>query len=96
MLKRFVILTIILSTFVVLAMAPMNRGTVSENTQKLQVTVEVTAGVVVTDATPVPVAGGGGSMPMSTMIIFGLFLLLGVAIVVGGIALVSRRQETPT
>ncbi len=95
MLKRIVILVFILSTLVVLAMAPMSVSKETENTGNLQVTVEVT--VIV--ETPVPVGGtpnqvpvtGSGS-PMTTLIIFGLIAVLGVAVLIGGAALFSRRQ----
>jgi hypothetical protein len=101
MLKRIVILVFILSALSALAMAPMS----STNAPKLQSTeaptdaptvdvgVTVVVGTSVPEGTPgtVPVTGGGG-MPMSTMLIFGLVAVLGVAVVIGGMALLSRRQ----
>jgi hypothetical protein len=110
MLKRIAILAFILSTVVLMAMAPMNGTTASENTRKLQTTVEPTmevtveVTVVVETSTPgaavtatadqgsIPVTGGGG-LPMSTLLIFGLVAVLGIAVVIGGMALLSRRNQ---
>jgi hypothetical protein len=100
MLKRILILVFILSALSALAMAPMS----STNAPKLQSTeaptdaptvdvgVTVVVGTSAPEGTPgtVPVTGGG--MPMSTMLIFGLVAVLGVAVVIGGMALLSRRQ----
>jgi hypothetical protein len=97
MLKRIVILVFILSAVAVLAMAPMS----TQDAPRLQTTDEPTVDVGVTvvvgtsapEGTPgtIPATGGGG-MPMSTMLIFGLVAILGVAVVIGGMALLSRRQ----
>jgi hypothetical protein len=97
MLKRIVILVFVFSALVLLAMAPMS----SQAAPQLQATdvptvdigVTVVVGTSAPDATPgtIPVTGGGG-MPMSTMLIFALVAVLGVAVVIGGLALISRRQ----
>jgi hypothetical protein len=100
MLKRIAILIFILSAMVVLAMAPMSAAASSADTHKFQTTEEppateppvvgVTIVVGATDA-PQPAPAGGG-LPMSTLIIFGLIAVLGIAIVLGGMAMFSRRQ----
>jgi hypothetical protein len=95
MLKRVAILIFILSAMVLLAMAPMSAAASSADTHKFQTTEEppvvgVTIVVGATDAPPAAPAGGG--LPMSTLIIFGLIAVLGIAIVLGGMAMFSRRQ----
>jgi hypothetical protein len=96
MLKRIVILVFILSAVAVLAMAPMS----TQDAPRLQATDEPTVDVGVTvvvgtsapEGTPGTIPTTGGGMPMSTMLIFGLVAILGVAVVIGGMALLSRRQ----
>src|SRR5688572_15306987 len=97
MLKRIIVLVFLISALGVLAMAPVS----SQDAPRFQSTDEPTVDVGVTvvvgtsapEGTPgtVPVTGGGG-MPMSTLLIFGLVAVLGVAVVIGGMALLSRRQ----
>jgi hypothetical protein len=99
MLKRIVILVFILSTLVMLAMAPMNVTTAPKFQTTVEPTVEVTVvvetatpgAVATTDSGSIPVTGNGG-LPMSTLLIFGLVAVLGIAVVIGGMALLSRRQ----
>src|SRR5262245_5695067 len=97
MLKRASIFVFILSALVLLAMAPMSNvdaprlQTTDEPTVDVGVTVAVT--IVPGTEASIPVTGGGnGGLPMSTMLIFGLVAVLGVAVVIGGMALLSRRQ----
>lgn len=90
MIKRVILFAFVLSTLAVIALAPMNASPAPENSAKLQETVVVTVGVVTSTASggsSTPVAG----MPMSTMIIVGLLVILGIAVVIGGMALISRR-----
>lgn len=95
MIKRIVILVFILSTFTVLVLAPLNVSAASQNAPKLQATVEVTVAVETvppeSTSAPIPVTGSDGTT-LSTWIIFGLLAILGAAVVIGGIALVNRRQ----
>ena len=88
MLKRIIVYALVLSTLVLIALAPMNVSGSAENSAKLQETLVVTIGVVTaTPAGTIPVTG----FPASTTIILGLLVLLGLAVVLGGIALMSRR-----
>lgn len=96
MFKKASIIVFILSAVVLLAMAPMT----NTDSHRLQATDAptsegggVTVGVTIVAGTQesVPVTGGGG-LPMSTLLIFGLVAVLGVAVVIGGMALLSRRQ----
>jgi hypothetical protein len=104
MLKRIAVLFFILSAMVLLAMAPMNVNAANTDNQKFQTTEEppvvdetpvvgvtIEVGATSTSEGVVPVTGGGG-MPTSTLIIFGLVAVLGIAVVLGGMALMSRRQ----
>jgi len=96
MLKRFIILIFVLSALLLLAMAPMSAQAAprlqATDAPTVEVGVTVVVGTSYPDATPgIPVTGGGG-MPMSTILIFGLVAILGVAVVIGGMALISRRQ----
>jgi hypothetical protein len=99
MLKRIAVLVFMLSAMVLLAMAPMNVNAATADTQKFQTTEEppvvgitIEVGATSTPEGVVPVTGGGGGMPTSTLIIFGLVAVLGIAVVLGGMALMSRRQ----
>ncbi len=90
MLKRIILFAFILSTLVLVALAPMN----NTPTVNLQATVIAPPPVVATVMAPLvpsdgpaPVAG----MALSTMIIIGLMVVLGLAVIVGGMALVNRR-----
>ncbi len=89
MLKRVILFTFVLSTLALLALAPFNVSPASDHSAKLQETLVVTVAVVT--ATPgaggIPVTG----MPASTMIIVALLVILGIAVVIGGFALMSRR-----
>jgi hypothetical protein len=96
MLKRIVILIFILSAMVLLAMVPMNVAASSDTTHKFQTTEEppvvgVTIVVGATDA-PATAPANGNGLPLSTLIIFGLIAVIGIGIVLGGMALMSRRQ----
>ncbi len=91
MLKRIILFAFVLSTLSVIALAPMNVSPAPDNTANQQETVVVTVGVVTSTASgsgTSPVAG----MPMTTMIIVGLLVILGIAVVIGGMALISRRS----
>jgi hypothetical protein len=94
MLKRTLILVFILSTLALLALNPMNAAPASELAPKLQTTVEVTVAVVTSqpESTPGTIPVTGGQLPMSIWIIFGLLAIIGIGVVLGGIALLSRRQ----
>jgi hypothetical protein len=104
MLKRIAVLFFILSAMVLLALVPMSVSASSTDTHKFQTTEEppvvdetpvvgitIEVGATSTSESAIPVTGGGG-MPSSTLIIFGLVAVLGIAIVLGGMALMSRRQ----
>lgn len=96
MLKRTVIFSVILATLAMFVLVPMNVAADSEYMPEAQTTVEVTVSVQTAapaDETPapgIPVTGGG--FAMTTIIILGLLGLLGVAIIIGGAALLNRRQ----
>ncbi len=94
MLKRIFILVFILCSVTVLAMSPKRVAAASENVPKLQATVEVTVVVATSppESTPGIIPVTGGQPPMSTLIIFGFLAILGLAVVIGGVALFSRRQ----
>ena len=97
MFKRIAVLVFILSAFALLALAPMNVSSAAANAHKLQTTVEsspVVGVTVVVGATSAPgtIPATGGGLPMSTLIIFGLLAIIGIAVVIGGIAMVNRNQ----
>jgi hypothetical protein len=95
MLKRMLIFIFILSAVALLAMAPMNTTHAPQFQTTEEPGVGVTVAVTIVSGTeaPIPVTGGGnGGLPMSTLLIFGLVAVLGVAVVIGGMALLSRRQ----
>ena len=88
MLKRIIVFAFVLSALILIALAPMNVNQAPADSAKLQETLVVTVAMVT--ATPsggIPVTG----FPASTTIILGLLVLLGIAVVIGGIALMSRR-----
>jgi hypothetical protein len=91
MLKRIFILVFILSTVVLMAMSPMSTHAVSNNTHALQETIEVpdvgiTLEVDVTD----PDSDNGG-LPNNTLV-YALVAIIAIAVVIGGISLINRRQ----
>ena len=89
MLKRIMILAVVLSTLVLLAVIPMSLSAVS----KAQTTVEVPPVTIVpAGETPVIPVTGGSEFPMSTLIILVLLGIVGLAVIVGGAALLNRRQ----
>ena len=98
MFKRISILTLIVfSTLVLAALAPFSAsGSVAAQAATVAPTIVgptiVVPTVVVTTgstAVVVPVTGTGGT-PLSTLLIIGLLIVLGFAIIVGGMAM-SRR-----
>jgi hypothetical protein len=97
MLKRIIILVFVLSALTVLAMAPAGVQDAprlqSTDAPTVDVGVTIVVGTSVPEGTPgtIPNTGGSG-LPMSTILIFGLVAILGVAVVIGGMALLSRRQ----
>lgn len=112
MLKRIVLFAFVLSTLVLVALAPMNMTTTPQNAIRLQTTVVATVaaiptmmngsnpaamptmmnGVVPSPVAPIIVTNGG--MTSSTMIIIGLLVVLGFAVLIGGMALMSRRGSS--
>ena len=75
---------------------PMNVTSAAGDTQKLQTTIEPTSMIgitveVVLTSEPEGTPSQSG-LPMSTLIIFGLIAVLAIAVVIGGMALMSRRQ----
>jgi hypothetical protein len=102
MIERIAILTfMVLFGVALIAMAPANAALSTDQAAHLQdtpapttpeptVSVGLTAALVTsTPAGAVPVTDGGEPTP-STMIIIGLLVILGMAIFVGGLALMRR------
>jgi len=94
MLKRILILVLILCAMTLLATSPNHVTAASENAPKLQATVVVTAAVVTypPESTPGTIPVTGSQPSMSTLIIFGLLAVLALAVLIGGVALLNRRQ----
>ena len=93
MLKKIMFLTIITSTLVLLALVPMSVSAISDEMPKIQTTVEATLAIPTlpvgeTPASSAPATG----IPMSTLIIFALIGLVALAVIIGGAALLNRRQ----
>lgn len=95
MMKRISILTLIVfSTLALAALAPFHASaSVTAQDATVVPTIVVPTVVVTTGSTaivvPVPVTGPSGT-PLSTLVIIGLLIILGFAIIVGGMAM-SRR-----
>jgi hypothetical protein len=90
MLKRIFILVFILSAVVLLAMAPMTTPPASENTYKLQETMEV-PDVGITLEVDVTDSDSDGGLPDNTLV-YVLVGIIALAVVIGGVALINRRQ----
>jgi hypothetical protein len=90
MLKRIFILVFILSAVVLLAMAPMSTPATSENTHKLQETMEV-PDVGITLEVDVTNSDSEGGLPNNTLV-YALVAIIAIAVVIGGVALISKRQ----
>ena len=90
MLKRISILTlIVLSALALAALAP---GSASASVAAQETLVPTIVGPTVVSTVIVPVTGADGDgLPLSTILIIGLLVLLGFAIIVGGLA--SRRPH---
>ena len=92
MFKRISILTLIVfSTLALAALAPFN-ASASVAAQDPTVAPTIIVPTVVVGSTPVvvPVTGQPAGTPVSTLLIIGLLVILGFAIIVGGMAM-SRR-----
>jgi len=89
MLKRIsIVMLIVLSSFMLLALAPMN-------TSPSVAAQETVVPTIIVPTVVIPDTGSGTQstgIPLSTIIIIGLLVLLGFAIIVGGMAMASRRQ----
>jgi len=82
MLKRISILTlIVLSTLGLAALAPVN-ASASVTAQDTVVVPTIVVSTVI-----VPVTGQPAGTPLSTLLIIGLLVILGFAIIVGGLAM---------
>lgn len=95
MFKRISILTLIVfSTLVLAALAPFNASAsvaAQDATAAPTIVVPTVVVTVVSTGVVVPVTGTGPvGMPLSTLLIIGLLIILGFAIIVGGMAM-SRR-----
>lgn len=90
MLKRIVILVFILSTVVLMAMSPISTQSVSENTHKLQSTAEV-PDVGITLEIDVTDSDSDDGLPNNTLV-YALLAIIAIAVVIGGISLINRRQ----
>ena len=92
MLKRTIIYILVLTSLALLAMAPLNLTSATENTHKAQTTVEVT--VIVPGPTLLaPSAPATGEISQSTLIIIGFLVIILIVIVIGGAILASNRRE---
>ena len=92
MLKRIILFVFMLSALALIALAPMQAGPTGVHGAKLQ---EATVVVTVVIDTPPPAARSAppaGALSASTMIIFGLLVVLGLAVVIGGMALMRPRE----
>jgi hypothetical protein len=90
MLKRIFILVFILSTVVLMAMSPMSTHAVSNNTHALQETIEV-PDVGITLEVDVTDSDSDSGIPNNTLI-YALLAIIAIAVVIGGISLINRRQ----
>ncbi|SRR6266498_1995146 len=95
MLKRVLIMSFILSGILLIALVPVSASQASSN---LQVTIVPTVIVptvvvpgVVTAQPAVPVTGGPTSF--TSLILLGLIVVVALAIIVGGLALMSRQPR---
>jgi len=88
MLKRISILTlIVLSALGLAALAPLNTpASVAAQDTVVVPTIGVVTTVIVPTTVVVPVTGPAGT-PLSTLLIIGLLIVLGFAIIVGGMAM---------
>ena len=94
MLKRTLLYILIFTTLALLAMAPLNITSASENTHKAQTTVQVTVVLPTPGPTLAPSAPATGGVSQSTLIIVGLMIILLFVIIIGAAMLVSSRRET--
>lgn len=86
MLKRISILTlIVLSTLGLAALAPFN-SSASVTAQDTVVAATIVIPTIVSTVL-VPVTGQPAGTPLSTLLIIGLLVILGFAIIVGGLAM---------
>lgn len=91
MFKRILIFSVaLLSVLAVSALAPTNNYAAPPMQETVVLTVPVPT-IVIGPTSTIPDTGGTGT-PLSTMIIFGLLALLGLGIIVGGIAMTRRQQ----
>ena len=94
MLKRTLLYILVLTTLALLAMAPLNLTSASDNTHKAQATVQVTVIVATPGPTLAPFAPAAGGVSQSTLIIIGLLVIILFVIVIGGAILISSRRAS--
>ena len=92
MLKRIILFAFLLTMLGLLAFAPMNMNQAPETNAKYQATVIATV-VVASPVIPGATSPAVDDMSSSMIIIIGLLIVLGIGVVVGGAALMSRRRE---
>jgi hypothetical protein len=93
MFKRISILTLIVfSTLVLAALAPLKASASVTAQDTPAPTIIVPTVVVGSTAVVVPVTGPAGT-PLSTLLIIGLLIILGFAIIVGGMAMARRPHD---
>ena len=91
--KRVFLFMFVLATLTVFALMPMNVSSAPEQAPELQETV---VPVTVVAASPVPTSYSipvTGAPTMSTILIVGLLILIGVIVIIAGISLTNKSSN---
>jgi hypothetical protein len=94
MFKRVLVITSILSFLALIVLVPANMTQAAGNLQGTPLpTIVVPTAVVPSDPTAQPVVPVTGNPSFSGLVILGLIIVVALAIIVGGVALMSRRSD---
>ena len=90
--KRVFLFVFVLATLTLFALMPMNVSSAPEQAPGLQVTVVPVTAVVTSPVStyPIPVTG---APTMSTILIIGLLILIGVIVIIAGISLTNKSSN---
>jgi len=93
MLKRVLAMTFVLSFLALIALVPANATQAAGTLQGTPLPTIVVPTVVIPDSTAQPIVPVTGSPSFSNLVILGLIVIVALAVIVGGLALMLRQSR---